>query len=73
MSDQEIRDVLLTLAKSTDLSFVISPGVEGQITVDLKQVTLEDAAVNLRDYDVTPDGRRFLMLRDRTASGAGMV
>lgn len=42
VTDTEIRDVLLTLGKTTDLSFVIAPGVEGMITVNLKQVTLEE-------------------------------
>lgn len=42
VDDQNIRDILLTLGKTTDLSFVISPGVEGMVTVNLKQVTLEE-------------------------------
>ena len=40
--DANIRDVLLTLGKTTDFSFVLGPMVEGTITVDLKQVTLEE-------------------------------
>jgi MSHA type pilus biogenesis protein MshL len=42
VTDADIRDVLLTLGKTTDLSFVLGQGVEGMVTVDLKQVTLEE-------------------------------
>lgn len=55
VTDTEIRDVLLTLGKSTDLSFVIGPGVEGMITVNLKQVTLEE----MLDSMLTPIGLTF--------------
>jgi MSHA biogenesis protein MshL len=40
--DANVRDVLLTLAKTTDFSIVLGPMVEGTITVDLKQVTVEE-------------------------------
>jgi MSHA biogenesis protein MshL len=55
VTDTEIRDVLLTLGKSTDLSFVIGPGVEGTITVNLKQVTLEE----MLDSMLTPIGLSY--------------
>jgi MSHA type pilus biogenesis protein MshL len=42
VEEANIRDVLLTLGKTTNFSFVLAPGVEGMITVDLKQVTLEE-------------------------------
>jgi len=42
VEETNIRDVLLTLGKTTNLSFVLTPGVEGMVTVDLKQVTLEE-------------------------------
>jgi len=55
VQEQSIRDVLLALGKTTDLSFVISPGVEGTVTVDLKQVTLEE----MLDAMLTPIGLSY--------------
>ncbi len=42
VEEANIRDVLLTLGKTTTFSFVLGPGIEGTVTVDLKQVTLEE-------------------------------
>jgi len=42
VDDQSVRDVLLALGKETDVSFVLDPAVTGQVTVDVKQVTLEE-------------------------------
>ena len=55
VQEQSIRDVLLALGRTTDLSFVIAPGVEGAVTVDLKQVTLEE----MLDAMLTPIGLSF--------------
>ena len=55
VQEQNIRDVLLALGRTTDLSFVIAPGVEGAVTVDLKQVTLEE----MLDAMLTPIGLSF--------------
>lgn len=55
VQEQKIRDVLLALGRTTDLSFVIAPGVEGAVTVDLKQVTLEE----MLDAMLTPIGLSF--------------
>lgn len=40
--DANIRDVLLTFGKSTDIGLVLGPDVDGKVTVDLKQATLEE-------------------------------
>src|SRR6266545_1741673 len=40
--DANVRDVLLTFGKSTDIGLVLGPDVEGKVTVDLKQATLEE-------------------------------
>lgn len=40
--DANIRDVLLTFGKSTDVGLVLGPDVDGKVTVDLKQATLEE-------------------------------
>jgi MSHA type pilus biogenesis protein MshL len=40
--DANIRDVLLTFGKSTDIGLALGPDVEGKVTVDLKQATLEE-------------------------------
>ena len=53
--DASVRDVLLTFGKSTDMSFVLGPDVEGKITVDLKQVTLEEVLSAL----LTPIGLAY--------------
>jgi len=45
--DADVRDVLLTLGKKTDLNIVFGPEVKGSITVDLKRVTLEEALNSL--------------------------
>jgi MSHA biogenesis protein MshL len=41
--DVDIRDVLLTLGKRTDLNIIFGPEVKGTVTADLKRVTLEEA------------------------------
>ena len=53
--DASVRDVLLTFGKSTDLSLVLGPDVEGKITVDLKQVTVEEVLSAL----LTPIGLAY--------------
>lgn len=50
--DASIRDVLLALSKRTEVNIVFGPDVEGQVTVDLKRVTLEEAL----DALLTPIG-----------------
>ena len=52
VQNQSIREVLRTLGQSTDISFVLAPGVDGAITVDLKQVTLDE----MLDAMLTPIG-----------------
>ena len=41
--DVDVRDVLLTLGKKTDLNIIFGPDVKGTVTADLKRVTLEEA------------------------------
>lgn len=53
--DASVRDVLLTFGKSTDVGFVLGPDVEGKVTVDLKQLTLEEVLSSL----LTPIGLVF--------------
>lgn len=45
--DADVREVLLTLGKKTDLNIVFGPDVKGTVTVDLKRVTLEEALNSL--------------------------
>jgi len=40
---QEIREVLLAFSKWTERNIVVDPDVSGQVTIDLKSVTLEEA------------------------------
>jgi len=41
--DANIREVLLAFGKKTDLNILVDPDVKGEVTVDLKRVTLEEA------------------------------
>lgn len=41
--DADIREVLLTLGKRTDLNVIFGNDVKGTVTADLKRVTLEEA------------------------------
>lgn len=45
--DADVREVLLTFGKKTDLNIVFGPDVKGTVTVDLKRVTLEEALNSL--------------------------
>lgn len=47
-----IREVLLAFGKRSDLNIVFGPEVEGQVTIDLKRVTLDEAL----DALLTPIG-----------------
>lgn len=47
-----IRDVLLAFGKRSDLNIVFGPEVDGQVTIDLKRVTLDEAL----DALLTPIG-----------------
>ncbi|MDO8678131.1 MAG: secretin and TonB N-terminal domain-containing protein [Acidobacteriota bacterium] len=53
--DASVRDVLLTFGTSTDIGLVLGPDVEGKVTVDLKQATLEEVLNAL----LTPIGLVF--------------
>ncbi len=41
--DAEVKDILLGFGRKSPYNFVISPDVKGQVTVDLKDVSLEQA------------------------------
>ncbi|MCS7280763.1 MAG: secretin and TonB N-terminal domain-containing protein [Desulfobacterota bacterium] len=43
LREADVRDVLKAIGKQTNFNVVISPEVQGKITVDLKNVTLEKA------------------------------
>ena len=43
LRDAEIREVLLALAKKSDLNIIVDPDVSGMVTVDLKRVTFKEA------------------------------
>jgi MSHA biogenesis protein MshL len=50
LRDADVKDVLRAIAKQTNYNVVIEPDVEGECTVDLKDVTLEKAL----EYIVEP-------------------
>jgi MSHA biogenesis protein MshL len=50
LRDADVKDVLRAIAKQTSYNMVIEPEVEGECTVDLKDVTLEKAL----EYIVEP-------------------
>ena len=41
--DASIQDVLLAFSRESDLNIVIDPEISGQVTIDLKRVTLREA------------------------------
>ncbi len=43
LRDEDIRDVLLAFVNRTDYNIVVDPDVSGKVTVDLKNVTLNQA------------------------------
>ncbi len=50
LRDADVKDVLRAIARQTNYNMVIEPDVEGECTVDLKDVTLEKAL----EYIVEP-------------------
>jgi len=50
LRDADVKDVLRAIAKQTNYNVVIEPDIEGECTVDLKDVTLEKAL----EYIVEP-------------------
>jgi len=43
MRDAGIQDLLFAFSEQTDMNIVVEPGITGKVTVDLKQVTMEQA------------------------------
>ncbi|MBI2370640.1 MAG: secretin and TonB N-terminal domain-containing protein [Deltaproteobacteria bacterium] len=43
LREADLREVILALAEKTRLNIILDPDVKGQVTVDLKEVTLEEA------------------------------
>ncbi|MGD2062166.1 MAG: pilus (MSHA type) biogenesis protein MshL [Nitrospirota bacterium] len=61
VSDADIADVLMVLAKDASFSVTLAPGVSGQVTADLKAVTLTEALDALLEplgYAYSIDGER---------------
>jgi MSHA biogenesis protein MshL len=46
-NEGDIREVLLSLSRTVNLSITFEPEVKGNVTVDLKEVTLDEALENL--------------------------
>lgn len=49
LRDADIREVLMAIAKQTSFNIVVDPKVKGNVTVDLKNVTLTEALDTLTD------------------------
>jgi len=47
LNNANIQETLLALSKESGLNFVVDPDIEGQVTVDLKKVTVEEALDSL--------------------------
>lgn len=55
LNNADIQETLLALSKESGLNFVVDPDIEGQVTVDLKKVTVEEALDSL----LTPLGLEY--------------
>lgn len=49
LRDADIREVLMAIAKQTSFNIVVDPKIRGNVTVDLKNVTLTEALDTLTD------------------------
>lgn len=61
----EARDFFMGLVKDTDYNMIVSPEIKGNISLDLKNVTINGALEAVRDvygydYEVTPYGYQVL-------------
>jgi MSHA biogenesis protein MshL len=55
MIDSDLRSVLLSFAKGSQYNIILDPNVNGRISLDLKEITLEDAL----DKILTPSGYEY--------------
>ncbi|MGA1840778.1 MAG: secretin and TonB N-terminal domain-containing protein [bacterium] len=55
MIDSDLRSVLLSFAKGSQYNIILDPNVNGRISLDLKDISLEDALDNI----LTPAGYEY--------------
>ncbi len=65
LRDAELRQALIALARDRDTSLVVGAEVQGKVTVDLKNVTVEEALESLvrPTFDFTYDGRTIRVFK----------
>lgn len=65
LRDAELRQALIAFARDRETSLVISPEVQGKVTVDLKNVTVEEALESLvrPTYEYSYDGRTIRVFK----------
>jgi MSHA type pilus biogenesis protein MshL len=65
LRDADLRESLIALARDMEASLVLEPDVTGKVTVDLKNVTLEEALNDLVRpiYDYSYDGRTIRVFK----------
>jgi len=71
-----IKDALRLVAQSNDLNMVIGVGVEGEVTMDLKNVTLRQALekiVHTHDCDYVVDGGIITVSSAKTVYSGGSI
>lgn len=65
VNDVPVRQVFMGLVQGTDYSMVIAPDVTGTVSLNLKNVTIDDALDTLRDvygYEYERHGNRYIIL-----------
>lgn len=65
LRDADLREALIALARDVDTSLVLDSAVSGKVTVDLKNVTIEEALDMLLrpGFDFAYDGRTIRVFR----------
>lgn len=64
LRDAEIRDVLYTLAQMGEFNLIVNDNIEGTLTVDLKNVSIEktfEYILTLSDLTYVKDGNTFIV------------
>ncbi len=66
----DIKKVLLSLSKATNYNFIIDPEISGNVTIELKNVTLKEALDSVLSpfgYSYTFEGKNVRVLAKKTA------
>ena len=68
LRDGDLQDLLLSFSKTTPYNFIVAPDVQGTVTVELKDVTLEEALDSIlapQKFAYRQEGRFINVFRER--------